>query len=201
MWKRFTFKVVIFTGIVLLFIGTFNWLVDPGFIYSKTESSISPDEYAKKLQVSKKGLISEGWNERAIKLSLAKFSGEYDCIVMGSSHIMQISGLRNTGNITTICPKLLNLGVSGGSLEDLFVFSDVILNNKNKPKKIFIDISPWLFKYNMDERWQMNKKHYDELVFKLNNSTVSKDGSQDYQIELFKNLFNLHNFLTYETIV
>lgn len=182
--------------LVVGFVGVVNYYVDPGFIYSKNESEVSPDYYAKKLQVSKNGLIAEGWNERDIKLSLAKFSGNYDCIVMGSSHIMQISGLRNTGNITAICPKILNLGVSGGSLEDLFVFSNIILNQENKPKQIFIDISPWLFKHNMDERWQINKKHYDELVSKLNNSTESKDENLDYQIELFKNLFNLEYFIT-----
>lgn len=182
--------------LVVGFVGVVNYYVDPGFIYSKNESEVSPDYYAKKLQVSKNGLIAEGWNERDIKLSLVKFSGNYDCIVMGSSHIMQISGLRNTGNITAICPKILNLGVSGGSLEDLFVFSNIILNSENKPKKIFIDISPWLLKHNMDERWQINKKHYDELVSKLNNSTESKDENLNYQIELFKNLFNLEYFIT-----
>lgn len=194
--KKWIQRFLVFSVLSIAFIGGVNYVVDPGFVYSKKNSGVSPDEYTKKLQVSKNGLIAEGWNERDIKLSLAKFSGNYDCIVMGSSHIMQISGVLNTGNITAICPKLLNLGVSGGSLEDLYVFSNVILNNKNKPKQVFIEISPWLFKYNMDERWQMNKKHYDELVSKLNNSTESKDENLDYQIELFKNLFNLEYFIT-----
>jgi len=194
--KKFVFFVGLFVFLILGFSALVNYIIDPGFIYSKNESEVSPDYYAKKLQASKNGLIAEGWNERDIKLSLSKFSGNYDCMVMGSSHIMQISGLRNTGNITAICPKILNLGVSGGSLEDLCIFSNIILNYKNKPKKIFIDISPWLFKHNMDERWQMNKKHYDELISKLNNSTVSKDENLDYQIELFKNLFNLEYFIT-----
>ncbi len=193
--RKFIAFVGIFVFLIAGFVGEVNYVVDPGFVYSKNDSEVSPDEYAKKLQVSKNGLIAEGWNERDVKLSLAKFSGNYDCIVMGSSHIMQISGVQNTGNITAICPKILNLGVSGGSLEDLFVFSNVILNNKNKPKQVFINIVPWLFKYNMDKRWQMNKKHYDELVSKINNSTVLKNENLDYQIELFKNLFNLEYFI------
>jgi hypothetical protein len=191
----------IFFGLSLLgilFVGGVNYVIDPGFVYYKKESEISSDEYAKNLQLSKNGLVAEGWNERAIKLSLAKFSGEYDCVVMGSSHVMQISGLRNTGNISTICSKLLNLGVSGGSLEDLFIFSSVIFSNKKNPKQVFIDISPWLFKYNMDERWQKNKEYYDEFISILNNTLMSEseDINLHYKIELFQNLFNLEYFIT-----
>jgi len=33
MWKKFTFKVVVFTGLIVLFIGAFNWFVDPFDIF------------------------------------------------------------------------------------------------------------------------------------------------------------------------
>lgn len=194
--KKFIAFVGLFAFLIAGFVGVVNYVIDPGFVYFKKESEVSPDEYVKKLQVSKNGLITEGWNERVIKLSLAKFAEEYDCVIMGSSHIAQISGIRNTANISAICPKVLNLGVSGGSIEDLFVFSNVIFSNKNNPKQVFIDISPWLFKYNMDERWQINKEHYDKFNAKLNNSLISENQNLDYKIELIKNLFNLEYFIT-----
>lgn len=174
-------------------VGAFNYIVDPGYVYFKRNSSISPDKYAETLFTSKNGLVASGWDERAIKLSMSKHAGDFDCLVLGSSHIMQISGIRNTGNIQKICPKLLNLGVSGGSLEDLFVFSDVILTNTSKPKKIFIGIDPWTLKFNMDVRYLTNQIYYDDFLKMLGETKATNKYS--YELSLFKNLFNLEYFL------
>ncbi|MGE0739009.1 hypothetical protein [Sulfurimonas sp.] len=193
--KKFIAFVGVFAFLIVGFVGGVNYVVDPGYIYFKKKSNISPDEYAEELISSESGLIADGWNERAIKTSLAKFSGNYDCIVMGSSHIMQISGIRNTGNILDTCPKVLNLGVSGGSFEDLFVFSNIIFSNNKKPKTIFIDVSPWLFKFNMDTRYKMNMKHYNEFLIRINDDKISNT-TNDYELNLFKNLFNLEYFIT-----
>lgn len=193
--KKFIAFVGLFVFLIVGNVGILNYFVDPGYIYFKKNSNISPDKYAEELISSEGGLIADGWNERAIKISLAKFSGDYDCVVMGSSHIMQISGIRNTGNILDICPKVLNLGVSEGSLEDLFVFSNIIFSNSKKPKTIFIEISPWLFKFNMDARYKMNMKHYNEFLTRVNDDKTSNI-TNNYELNLFKNLLNLEYFIT-----
>ena len=193
--KRFIKFVLIGLFLGMAFVGGVNYLVDPGFIYSKQNSSVDPDTYAFFLITSNNGLVADGWNERSIKTSLANFSDNYDCVVFGSSHVMQISSIRNTGNITNICPKLLNLGVSGGSFEDVFAFSNIIFNHKIKPQNIFIDITPWFFKFNMDTRYKINQSKYDEFLSKLNKKE-SDITHNSYQIDLIKNLFNLEYFIT-----
>lgn len=193
--KLFIIYVFVFFILITGLIGLINYFVDPGYIYFKKNSGVSPDKFAKELLVDKTALVADGWNERILKKSLAKHSGEYDCIIIGSSHIMQISKVRDSGNIGKICPKLLNLGVSGGSFEDLFVFSNLIFKNSKKPEKVFIDITPWFFKFNMDNRYKINVKDYNEFV-----SIISDDkpleNKNNYEFNLIKNLFNLEYFIT-----
>lgn len=178
-----------------LFVGGVNYVADPGYIYLKKYFSNNSDAYAKALFSSKNGLIAAGWNERVIKSSMAKYAGNFDCVVFGSSHIRHISQVRNSGNIKQICPKLLNLGVSGGSLEDFFVFSDIVLTNYKMPKKIFIGIDPWTFKFKMDTRYLMQQSHYDNFLSTLNGQK-KEHNSYSYKLSLFKNLFNLEYLLT-----
>ena len=133
---------LIFSVLGVGFAGAVNFVVDPGYIYLKKNFNNNVDEYAKKLFTSEKGLIATGWNERVVKSAMAKYAGNFDCVILGSSHIIQISQVRHTGNIQQVCPKLLNLGVSGASLEDLIVFTDIIFENdsKHSSHKFPIDI-------------------------------------------------------------
>lgn len=180
---------ICFVGII----GGINFSVDPGSVYAKKYSQNNAKAYAEKLFLSKNGLIANGWNERIVKSSLAKYSANFDCIVLGSSHIMQISQIRKVGNIQNVCPTLLNLGVSGGSIEDLTVFTSIILNNQQKPKKIFIGIDPWTFKFGMDERYKINQHYFDQLDASI--TKKKKDWTRaDYELLLIKNLFNLQYF-------
>ncbi|OHD96939.1 MAG: hypothetical protein A3E21_04835 [Sulfurimonas sp. RIFCSPHIGHO2_12_FULL_36_9] len=185
---------LIFSVLGVGFAGAVNFVVDPGYIYLKKNFNNNVDEYAKKLFTSEKGLIATGWNERVVKSAMAKYAGNFDCVILGSSHIIQISQVRHTGNIQQVCPKLLNLGVSGASLEDLIVFTDIIFENDSKPKKVFIDIAPWTLKFGMDKRYQINQFHYDNLVNILNDKT-KKLNYFDYKASLIKNIFNLEYFI------
>lgn len=131
-----------------------NFVVDPGEIYlKKIIAGFKAKEFADKLFLSRNGIIQTGWNERLVKTTLAKSAVDFDCIVIGSSHILQMSSVRNTGRIRNSCKKLLNLGVSGGSLEDISVFSYLILENNRLPKTVFIAIDPWTLKFEMDSRY------------------------------------------------
>lgn len=168
----------------------FNFFVDPGDVYfnkiiAEQESKI----FVQKLLDSKYGIVEEGWNERLIKTTLASQSGNFDCIVLGSSRILQVSSIRNTGNITKQCKKVLNLGVSGASLEDFAIFSYIILNNKKKPLKVFLGIDPWTLKFQMDNRYGMYDNYYKAMNFLLKQE--KNTDSNRYNFQLFTNLFNM----------
>jgi len=172
----------------MFLIAGINFIVDPGKIYlKKIIADLKSAEFSDKLFSSKNGIIQTGWNERLVKTTLAKKSGNFDCIILGSSHIMQISSIRNTGNINKQCKKLLNLGVSGGSIEDIAIFSYLIMNNIKLPKQVFIDIDPWTLKFGMDSRYGAYKSYYT----KMNELLQNKDSNyESYLSKGIKNLFN-----------
>lgn len=173
----------------MLTIAGVNFVVDPGEIYlKKILADIKAKEFSDKLFLSERGVIQSGWNERLVKTTLAKSAGNFDCIVMGSSHVMQISEVRNTGNIKDNCNTLLNLGVSGGSLEDLSVFSYLVLNNLNVPRKVFLAVDPWTLKFGQDARYGAYKSFYEKMNELLGKVAIDKDTS--YVGKIVKNLFN-----------
>jgi hypothetical protein len=194
MYKKYLRKSFIIFAILMLIIGSINFIVDPGKIYLKNilvdmqSANMQISEYSDKLLNSKNGVIQIGWNERLVKTTLAKESGNFDCIILGSSHITQISSVRNTGNIKKQCKKLLNLGVSGGGIEDISIFSYLILNNIKLPKKVFIDIDPWTLKFGMDSRYGAYKNLYNKMNILLNES--DNDTYVSYTNKLAHNLFN-----------
>jgi hypothetical protein len=145
----------------MIAVGGINFIVDPGKIYlKKILTDYRVQEYAEKLLKSRNGLVMADWNERAVKTALAKNSEILDCVILGSSHIMQVSMIRNTGDIQKECKSLVNLGVSGGGLEDLSIFSYLVLDNKKLPKKVFIEVAPWTFNFGKDIRWKENQNFY-----------------------------------------
>jgi hypothetical protein len=189
MYKKYLRKSFIIFTILMFVIGSINFIVDPGEIYlKKILADMKSAEFSTKLLSSKNGVVQTGWNERLIKTTLAKESGNFDCIILGSSHIMQISSIRNTGNIKKQCNNLLNLGVSGGGIEDISIFSYLILNNIKLPRKVFIDIDPWTLKFGMDSRYGANKNIYNKMNTLLKESDNGNNVS--YINKLTKNLFN-----------
>ena len=106
------------TLLVLATVATFNFTIDPSGIYGK--GKLNPDVYADTLINSKYGLWwpEDSLDERLIKKALAKYSGRVECIVIGSSHAMQIGNRRGVKSLQEECGTMLNLGVSGAGIED-----------------------------------------------------------------------------------
>ena len=94
-----------------------NFIADPANIYR--EGRVTPASYIEALVQSKHGLYSkEGmFDERLLAKAAASRSVNADCIVIGSSHVMQISSERKSKALQGTCISLLNLGVSGGRLK------------------------------------------------------------------------------------
>ena len=189
MYKKYLKRSLSLFVFIMFIIACINFIVDPGEIYFKRIlADRNSAEFSNKLFNSKHGVLQTGWNERLIKTILAKEAGKFDCIVVGSSHMMQISSVRNTGNINAQCNNLLNLCVSGGSIEDISVFSYIILNNIQLPRQVFIGIDPWTLKFGMDMQYAAYKNYYDEMNLLLEKKAGGENVS--YLSKIIQNLFN-----------
>lgn len=189
MYKQYLKQSFFIFFLTMLSIASINFIVDPGEIYlKKIVANWKSSMFSEQLFKSKNGIVQTGWNERLVKTILAKVSNNFECIILGSSHISQISGIRNTGNINNKCKETLNLGVSGGSIEDIAIFSYLILNHETLPKQVFIGIDPWTLKFGMDGRFGAYRNYYE-----LMNSILKKRDKGDsvsYLSQAAGNLFN-----------
>ncbi|MEH6450098.1 MAG: hypothetical protein V7765_15600 [Oleispira sp.] len=189
MYKQYLKISLLTFSFLMLIVASVNFIIDPGEIYLKKILADSKSkEFSSKLFLSENGIIQSGWNERLIKTTLAKSAGDFDCIILGSSHMMQISSVRNTGKINSNCDGLLNLGVSGGGLEDISIFSYFIINNLKLPKKIFIGVDPFTFNFKIDARYGAHMAPYNKMNDLLGLLEAGENVS--YLSKLAKNLFN-----------
>lgn len=187
MYKAYLKKSAVVFALLMFVIGSINFIIDPAGIYLNKilADDIKTAEFANKLFNSKYGIV-HSLNGRFLKTTLAKVSDNFDCIVLGSSRVMQISHIRNTGNIKNQCNSLLNLGVNGNTIEDVSIFSYLILNNIKTTKKVLIGIDPWTLKFGMDARYGAYKEYYHKM-----NILLSEEIDDAFYInELAKNLFN-----------
>ncbi|MDC0078614.1 hypothetical protein OAJ46_00500 [Candidatus Pelagibacter sp.] len=177
-----------------------NYFIDPNQIYNFRNTSSETKKFVNKMINSKELIMPNiDINEREMKKSLAYIATDKNCAVLGSSHIAQIRSDMISTSFRKICTSLINLGVSGGSIEDIFIFSEILLNKSSPPKTIIIEIAPWTFNYGRDRRWYSNKNIFYNMKLRL------ADGSEDLHINkqnyiplfaLLKNLFNKDYFIS-----
>ena len=189
----FLFVVVLLTASALT-----NFIVDPGNIYPKyfSQDDRTPEVLVKELINSQYGLLmpKNTWNERDIKKALAEYPINYDCAVVGSSHVMQIGSNRQNKSLTSICSNIKNLGVSGGSLEDYLAMSNIILKNTEfLPKTVVFGIDPWSLNFGRDARWSRYKQDYFQMknMLSLKHPSAHLESSNNPSKDLLINLFNL----------
>jgi len=184
-----------------MLIATINLTVDPEKIYASffyiNKNRLYLD-YAENIEKSKYGLFNEG-NElrgRYGKRALAIYSKQKQCAVIGSSHIQEVSSYRNRSvkTLPDYCSSLMNLGVSGGTLEDYMAISNMLLERNNKFKTVVFGIDPWALNFDRDNnsRWVINKDHFDIMQNKL--KLINKYNIS-YEIALLVNLINLEYFV------
>ena len=187
-YKKFSAWMFLSAVTVLALAAMINVLVDPGNIYIRHYLvKRNVDQYIDKLIQSKTGL-DDTVNERVLKLGLAGRAGEFDCAILGSSRVMQIGTQRKPSVLDGLCTSSINLGVSGGSLEDIIVLSDAILRAPKEPKLVLIGVDPWTLKFNMDGRYVIYR---DNLVRAAKGMGISKwVRAESGWDKLAKNLFN-----------
>ena len=181
---------------IMMFVILINFTVDPGNIYPKLsiqKDNVTLKTHIEELLGSEYGVfMPSGINERSIKKALAEYPINYDCAVIGSSHVMQISAVRKHNSLQDICLSMKNLGVSGGSLEDYLALSNIILNNtKYLPKTIVFGVDPWSLKLNQESKWVEYEQDYLDMRKELLQSISSSNLASK---SLILNLINLQYF-------
>jgi len=160
-----------------------NWTIDPAEIFRKT---LFGSRYAQALLDSKYGLVTpDSLDEREFKVSLAKHAPRYDCVVIGSSHIMQVGNLRKHRSFPR-CKSILNLGVSGAGIEDHIALSWTALS-AGKPRTLILSVDPWTFAFGKDERW---KVRYAEQYSIARMTFDGKGSTEEESSSRWSNLVN-----------
>lgn len=126
-------------------------------------------------------------NERLLKRFLAqKYSKNVDNLILGPSRTMLLSEkvLKNG--------SVLNLSLSGGSLEDMISMYYITKLSGIKVKNLIICLDPQLFnEKNTDTRWKDNAVYYNAFIHK--ESKVNEATSKTDWMRL-KNLFSMSYF-------
>lgn len=195
--KKFIKSFLILSLLLLSTVGVLNFIVDPGNLYLKRILlERNSQNIYKTFSDSEDGVVWSG-DERIFSYILLSNVNKVDCVVVGSSRAMQVSLVRGV-YIKEHCDSLLNVSVSGGVLEDYLIFTRVLMERKSDVKKVFLEIPPWLFKHDMDKRYQLFLDKLTEARAEPQNSTWQ---AIKYNLDLLKNLFNLEfSQKTWETI-
>jgi len=184
------FFVTVFSVLIPVF--AINFIYDPGDIYlQKMLKAKYMQDYVKLLTSSSTGVITFG-NERAVKGALAQKAGDFDTVICGSSHVMPLGRVMVHQFAKSFPGRSLNLGVSGGALEDIMIFSHMILHNPHRPKALVIEISPWSLKWGMDVRYMVYQEHLYGMFKDLG---IKPPGAvEPYWLQLLTNAVNFEYF-------
>ena len=101
---------------------------------------------------------------------------------------MQISSYRQTRSLENDCSNLINLGVSGASLEDHFTLA-YLTHLASFKKKLFLGIDPWTITHGKDKRWTVYRAEYFSARSKIL-SEVGKESMPEVESNKLKNLIN-----------
>lgn len=94
-------------------------------------------------------------------------NNDIEALIVGSSRLMQVSN-------KIYKRKLLNLSVSGASLEDQITITEMALE-KFDPEKIILGADPWLFnKFNGQNRWKSISDEYYQTLKNIEDFEKSK---------------------------
>ena len=199
LYKTYSLSIALITTLLLCSVALINYSIDPAGIYHAENQLAEPvSVYSNAILHSNNGLILSNtlFKERQIKQALARQANDINCAVIGSSHIMQVSLIEEHKSLNNICESLLNLGVSGGTLEDYLALSNELLIRDNPPQIIIFGVDPWSLDFQRDVRWQEYKESHDEMIAYLDNSRIRIYlNSIHSRWQLLTNLINVEYFL------
>jgi hypothetical protein len=182
--------VVVATLAILAAAASMNYFADPGRIY-RSDRAVAK-QYVDSLLRSKYGLWwpPDSIEERAIKRELAEHSSDVECVVVGSSHAMEIGSARRTPSLTDTCSSILNLAVSGAGIEDDFTLVYLALTHGH-PRKIVLGVDPWTFAFGTDARWSYYATDYRRARQAISGQAGAAENDEGTAFKKFRNLFSL----------
>lgn len=174
------FVILVSSYLILIFsvIAIINYYVDPSHYY------YARDKYVNKvlsgLNDGKNVVIYANIDERSLqeKFALSHKNDSFDYVILGGSRVMTISEDAFHGS------KVLNLGVSGGMIEDIIAYYELCRENGISTNNIILGIDPTLFNESIiHPEWRTIGKYYFNFMG-LKTPFLSFDN------ELIKNLFS-----------
>ena len=164
-----------------------------------SNSNISTEAKLAKLLTNHEKIYSMNMDERQfIKNRINYENVNPEILVIGSSRLMQFSK-------KTIDKDILNLSVSGASIEDQIVITLMAIE-KFKPKFIIIGADPWLFnKFNGQNRWQSYLREYNfylkRITFFTYEEIETKKIYSNYNSSFLTLILNkIYNLLTIRSV-
>jgi peptidoglycan/LPS O-acetylase OafA/YrhL len=140
-----------------------------------------------KLLVNNEGIYSTKMDDRQfIKNRIIYETIDPKILVIGSSRIMKISN-------ENFNEQILNLSVSGASIEDQITIIEMAIEKFN-PDQILLGADPWLFnKNNNQTRWKSIQKEYQFAIRNINSMNKKEKILPSTDVE--KNYFFYEHFL------
>ena len=194
--NKFGYIKTLFITLILLILSVslINFIIDSEKIFKINNTSPEAEKFVIQMTNSKKPIFNIfDISRREIKKNLAIINTKKACAIVGSSRIWELKSNILSQSFRDLCPSLINLGLPGGSIEDIFIFSEILLNNPSPPKKIIIEIAPWTLNFGRDSRWIKDRNLFYKIYNKLgdeNKYFVEEEIEKKYILKLASNLFN-----------
>jgi len=160
--NNFIYTFATTVSILLLSISIFNYLVDPLSVFSESDNQSREYKLAE-LLTNHPNIISTNMDERKFiqaRVNLESSQFDPNTIIVGSSRVMQLGNHLLDKNV-------LNLGVSGATIEDEVAILD-IATKKFNANTLIIGADPWVFNEASGQtRWQTLFEEYQRAVDNL----------------------------------
>lgn len=157
MEKEF-YKKIVLICIIFIFIGGFNFILDPGNYFQRNNYKILSESTGKNI------LVTSNVDERVLKKNLIEnLEEEIEVLILGSSRIMSIGKEHFKQS-----EKVFNGGVSGAGIKDILGILNIAEEKLDSIDTIFLGIDPWLFNKNEDKRYKSIENEYLKFLEKLN---------------------------------
>lgn len=143
---------------IFIFIGGFNFILDPGNYFQRNNYKILSESTGKNI------LVTSNIDERVLKKNLIEnLEEEIEVLILGSSRIMSIGKEHFKQS-----KKVFNGGVSGAGIKDILGILNIAEEKFDSIDTIFLGIDPWLFNKNEDKRYKSIENDYLKFLEKLN---------------------------------
>jgi peptidoglycan/LPS O-acetylase OafA/YrhL len=171
-------------------------------IFESACSESAEANLAKKLVGAKAVYVSNMDERKFVKYRIKYETFIPNAVAIGSSRIMQI-GENNYPD------KILNLGVSGSSVEDHIAIADMA-RRKFKPSIYFFGVDPWLFNSNSGQvRWKSLEDEYVRALSELRGDTALVNSASQEEVDFrlpsdsgFTGFgANIYNFINLQKLV